>query len=860
MSPPLNELELALATFDREAAKQYAVEGEAQRKQILERFPLDTWPQLSLERYAAGQEDSSETFCRWLERRSQNLGSIRGGSARKLLIYKRKAGPGWWHEEKYRDEQAAWVAVRAGFVQALAYGKAREFEKVDELEALQAAPALRVKTLHVYFPDQVLPINSRAHLEHYLERLGQPAPKGTSWATVTLNRLLLRTLQALPLFKGWSNSELERFLYHWADPREAKKIVKIAPGHDAEFWEDCLQKDFICVGWGLVGDLTEYETEEDFFTQFEETYRERYKGHAATLKKKARELWMLRELEPGDLVVANQGISRVLAVGEVQAPGYEWHPEREKYKHTVRVKWDTSYATDIPPQKRWALVTVAPVPNELYQQIVERRSQEGGTGASRGGAPPVVTIDPLFMELEAALERKRQVILYGPPGTGKTYAARRFVAWWLKKKLGDAQASSVLSSPEKLQEAEQSLSTTRVEQRVFWSVANAKEWHWDTLFKKGRDTLRYGRIKRNYEKLQVGDLVIGYLAAPEKRIVALARISHGLQPNRKGELEIGIEPVTPIDGGLTWDELLQDPILSKSEPIRFNNQGTLFSLSPEEADHLLEQLAERDRRVEPHVSATDGVGQLTFLTFHPSYSYEDFVEGFRPVEVGSGPLTVRLEDGVFKRICRAALANPDKPYLVLIDEINRANLAKVFGELITLLEKDKRGLRVTLPQSKEGFVIPDNVYLLGTMNTADRSIKLMDAALRRRFAFLELMPRLDLLQGGKVEGLELDDFLEELNRRIAAREGREKQIGHAFLLGPDGEPIAEPEEFARRFRQEILPLLQEYCYDDYGALAEYLGERIVKRDARRLDAQVLEKPEELIAALVKALQSPESEQ
>src|SRR5690606_18660653 len=119
---------------------------------------------------------------------------------------------------------------------------------------------------------------------------------------------------------------------------------------------------------------------------------------------------------------------------------------------------------------------------------------------------------------------------------------------------------------------------------------------------------------------------------------------------------------------------------------------------------------------------------LTRLTFHASYSYEDFIEGFRPVAAKDGNLALRLEDGIFKRVCREAQANPDKPYLVLIDEINRANVAKVLGELITLLERDKRGMRVSLPQSKESFTIPPNVYVLATMNTADRSIKLLDAA------------------------------------------------------------------------------------------------------------------------------------
>jgi 5-methylcytosine-specific restriction protein B len=224
------------------------------------------------------------------------------------------------------------------------------------------------------------------------------------------------------------------------------------------------------------------------------------------------------------------------------------------------------------------------------------------------------------------------------------------------------------------------------------------------------------------------------------------------------------------------------------------------------------------------------------------------VEGFRPVDSGDGALSLRLTDGVFKRVCQAALAQPAKRFLLLIDEINRANLAKVFGELVTLLEVDKRGMLVTLPQSKESFCIPPNVYLLGTMNTADRSIKLLDAALRRRFSFLELMPNIELLRDAKVGTLALDDFLEELNRRIAKTEGREKQIGHSFLMEGD-EPITDADEFARRFRQDILPLLQEYCYDDYSALASYVGVKLVDKDAQSLNHERLIDTDALLAAL-----------
>lgn len=212
----------------------------------------------------------------------------------------------------------------------------------------------------------------------------------------------------------------------------------------------------------------------------------------------------------------------------------------------------------------------------------------------------------------------------------------------------------------------------------------------------------------------------------------------------------------------------------------------------------------------------DGDGQLTWLTFHPSYTYEDFVEGFRPAAPGealdyTSGLRLELVDGVFKRLCRAAKDAPDRDFLVVIDEFNRANVAKVFGELITLLERDKRGLEVRLPQSRELLAVPPNLYLLGTMNTADRSITLLDAAMRRRFAFVEMMPDADVLAGGAVMGnngeLALDAFLEALNGRVSAREGREKQVGHSFFLDERGSPVEDPGEFAARFRREMLPLL-----------------------------------------------------
>ncbi|MGI8659557.1 MAG: McrB family protein [Thermoleophilaceae bacterium] len=223
-------------------------------------------------------------------------------------------------------------------------------------------------------------------------------------------------------------------------------------------------------------------------------------------------------------------------------------------------------------------------------------------------------------------------------------------------------------------------------------------------------------------------------------------------------------------------------------------------------------------------------GRWELVTFHPSYGYEDFIEGFRPVKSpAGGGVTLDLQDGIFKRLCERAAKRPKERFLLVIDEINRANVSKVFGELITLIESDKRGLTVTLPQSKTPFAVPSNLYVLGTMNTADRSITLLDAALRRRFSFIELMPDSDKLESD----LGLIDLLDGLNRRLAQVVGRERQIGHAFFM-PGGEVVSDVEDFARIIREEVVPLLQEYCYDEYGDLEQILGSQIVDANARVL--------------------------
>jgi len=210
------------------------------------------------------------------------------------------------------------------------------------------------------------------------------------------------------------------------------------------------------------------------------------------------------------------------------------------------------------------------------------------------------------------------------------------------------------------------------------------------------------------------------------------------------------------------------------------------------------------------------------VTFHQSYSYEEFIEGIKPGSV-DGKVVYSIEPGIFRIICEDAAADPGNKYVILIDEINRGNISKILGELITLIEKDKRvNHKLQLAYSKELFAVPDNVYIIGTMNTADRSLIQIDAALRRRFAFYELMPKPEILTQ-TIEGVSLKKLLEELNKRIIEADLREKQIGHSYLM-----EVEKLEDLQFVFAYEIIPLLQDYFFNDYKKLMEdILSEQFV---------------------------------
>ncbi|WP_324171369.1 McrB family protein [Sulfurimonas sp.] len=203
--------------------------------------------------------------------------------------------------------------------------------------------------------------------------------------------------------------------------------------------------------------------------------------------------------------------------------------------------------------------------------------------------------------------------------------------------------------------------------------------------------------------------------------------------------------------------------------------------------------------------------RVEFVTFHQSYSYEDFIEGFRPNNNG-----IKLEDGVFKNLVNKALEKSDKNFYIVIDEINRGNISKIFGELITLIEEDKRDIyEVTLPYSKENFSVPSNLYIIATMNSTDKSIATVDIALRRRFTFLKMKPNLEL-----VKNTDAKELMEKLNEFIGCKEnlGEDYMLGHSYFMKVQN---SEDLEFVKEYK--IKPLLEEYFYADDDKLPKVLA-------------------------------------
>lgn len=404
--------------------------------------------------------------------------------------------------------------------------------------------------------------------------------------------------------------------------------------------------------------------------------------------------------------------------------------------------------------------------------------------------PPGYRSDPIGPSLvrDQSGDMPMNLILYGPPGTGKTHRLRE-----LLRDYTDAPTAVDLDT---------------------WTQETLAQWNWRCVIAAALADLR--------RPVRVPEL------AAHRWILAKIK-ERGRTANVLATLWASLQGHTP-------ETVTTVRYSSRRPPFIFTKRESgVWELLPDwqeqdsESTELLSAL-----KAGPGAAKAE-IHRYKLVTFHPSFSYEDFIRGIRPVSTGEdGAAQFRLVDGKFKQICDEARANPGKRYAIFIDEINRANIAKVFGELITLIEVDKRavyaedgrlirGMAVHLPggdsadTSEPPFGVPSNLDIYGTMNTADRSIALLDVALRRRFQFRELDPDYSTLTT-KVGSVDPGQLLQRINDRLEYLLDRDHRIGHGYLIH-----ARTLDDLRRVFAEQIIPLLQEYFFDDFARVALVLS-------------------------------------
>ncbi|HZH29908.1 MAG TPA: AAA family ATPase [Pyrinomonadaceae bacterium] len=667
------------------------------REEFVRRFPKEKLSEMTLNEYALGTEEYKDSFCYWLEYKTQGLGSIKGGNTRKFGLWWDWKGGMWRWIKVYASPEDALNRIKQGLSALVSAAEAGRFEALDSIgrEHLgQFSYSLRCKPLSLYFPEEFLSIFSFHHLKHFLKIFGVE-PEGE---VLKHNRQLLARLRSLPEFAGFDTTQLMLFLYDSFPPP-----ANVATPDDPE-----------------------------------------------------------------------------------------------------------------------------------------------GTPPLR---PPSVQVPHELAQLMDMTGRTRNILLYGPPGTGKTWLVNHFTNYFLLHHNVSPEAARAYWQAKGSPDASRLQAQVRAgeteaatgEAPAFWfMVANETktEWSWQLLFDRGEWFFGKGHLSRNFEAAKPGDLIFGYMASPRRQVVALARVEGRLETREedgKPKEGILIKPLAMLAHPLDWHKFISHPSLRNSEPLKMNARGSMFRLTVEEARALADLLNAEGNDISLPSNARGDFAE--FVTFHQSFAYEEFVEGLKPVLSAGGEaggIEYEIKPGVFRDICARAEAawrlhgEAAPKYLLVIDEINRANIAKVLGELITLIEDDKRlgeanELTVRLPASGERFGVPPNLYVLGTMNTADRSIALLDLALRRRFTFVEMRPQPSVIDPPVVAGVNLRTLLARLNERIAALRDRDHQIGHSYLMRLTG---LQDLHFA--WYRRVVPLLQEYFYNDGERLKAVIGGRFVR--------------------------------
>lgn len=560
------------------------------------------------------------------------------------------------------------------------------------------------------------------------------------------------------------------------------KIWLYAPGENASKWDVCLSQNIMCIGWNDMGNLLGYSSREEMTAKLQEIYDK----PEASFKNDSLALWeFTHEMQAGDVVIVKKGQNQIIGRGIVESD-YAFDDSLPDFKNVRKMQW-----TNIGEWK-----TIGKNVQKTLTDITKYPDY-------------VKTLEKLFEDR-----------------SNRNY-------WWL------------VASPK------------------IWSLSKAPvgEIQDYTLY---NDNGNQRRIFQNFIDAREGDIVIGYEATPVKQVVAIAEIAKAADGQ-----QIYFKKTENLLNPIDYSVITEMPGLSNMEFLK-NKNGSFFKLTKDEYDILMDLIrggimidksnpkySEHDFLNEVFMESEEyvklrnllltkknvilqgapGVGKtysakrlaysimgekdeskIEFIQFHQNYSYEDFIMGYKPKEDGG----FELKQGVFYNFCKKAQYDPTKKYFFIIDEINRGNMSKIFGELLMLIENGYRGEKhkIRLAYNNEHFSVPENLYIIGMMNTADRSLAMIDYALRRRFSFFDMVPGFDSSGFKKYQdSLNCESFnkvidaVKTLNIEIA----KDDSLGKGFCIGHSYFCNQEPVDkmwLESIVEYDIKPMLREYWFDN----------------------------------------------
>ncbi|WP_430972623.1 AAA family ATPase [Sunxiuqinia rutila] len=566
-----------------------------------------------------------------------------------------------------------------------------------------------------------------------------------------------------------------------------------SPGPKSVYWNEFFNAGIIAIGWDELGDLSKYEQKSELVKKLQELSG---KENPGSMKNDATACYeFVHAMSPGDVIVVKNGSKQLVGKGVVQSDCY-YDDDRQYYRNARKVKWlkkgnwDTEFPLAI---KTLTDVTPYQTAHPDYELYYERLM-----AIMDGNYTPYVP----DAEKELVAGHPLNQILYGPPGTGKTYNSVSHAVAIIEDK-----------------SIEEIIDESKGNRESVLKRFNAYKQTGQVVFTTFHQSMSYEDFIEGIKPIEIeGKLHYEVKAGVFKEISELAH--QNFKQSSSGSSELPFEKV--------WTDFLK-PLSEEETAIEVKMKKSTYKIT-EVNDRTI--FFEKDAGTSKH-SLSVGTLKNMYLA-----RQNDIIKG------GLQPYYEPLLNELLKRGITTEKVNR-KNFVLIIDEINRGNIAQIFGELITLLEPDKRigaseQLTVTLPYSKQkDFGVPSNLHLIGTMNTADRSVEALDTALRRRFTFTEILPDPEILRessslnnnGEHDLPFTLDDLVELMtiiNLRIEKLLDKDHTIGHSYFLS-----VASLEDLKAVFQNKIIPLLQEYFYGDIAKIGLVLGEEFFETKAQQ---------------------------